>query len=145
METAGDSYYVDKSSSWGYFIDREDWGLAFTVAEASPTEITMDYTHEKNQEIGDLWLEDFTLYAYDADSGKQNYLTRVALTDGIGLTENGSFALSWAEAYEALEPGTYVIQTTVSDHYDPDEVHPLMENFYDKQSYHITFAIAAIS
>lgn len=148
METAGDSYYVDESSPWGYFIDREDWGLAFTVADVSATEITVDYTHEKNQEIGQLWMEDFALYAYDPDTGAQNYLTRVDLArdgGGIELTEAGSFTLNWAEEPGALEPGNYVIRTTVSDHYDPEEVHPLMENFYDKQSYHITFAIATIS
>lgn len=102
---------------------------------------------KKNQEIGDLWLEDFTLYAYDPDTGAQNYLTRVDLArdgGGIELTEAGSFTLNWAEVPGALEPGNYVIRATVSDHYDPEEVHPLMENFYDKQSYHITFAIATI-
>lgn len=148
METVGDSYYVDESSPWGYFIDREDWGLAFTVADVSATEITVDYTHEKNQEIGQLWMEDFALYAYDPDTGAQNYLTRVDLArdgGGIELTEAGSFTLSWAEDPGALEPGDYVIRATVSDHYDPEQVHPLMANYYDKQSYHITFAMATIS
>lgn len=141
----GDSYYVDESSPWGYFIDREDWGLSFTPGDVSVTELTVDYTHEKNQEIGKLWMEDFTLYTYDTDTGAQNYLTRVDLSrdgGGIELTEAGSFTLSWEDDLGALEPGNYVIRATVSDHYDPEAVHPLMENFYDKQNYHITFAIS---
>lgn len=145
MENVGDSYYVDESSPWGYFIDREDWGLTFTVTEVSSTEITADYTHEKNQEIGQLWLEDYTLYDYDPETGGQNYLTRVDLSrdgGGIELTKAGTFTLNWEDTFGTLEQGNYVISATVSDHYDPEQVHPLMENFYDKQSYHMTFEIS---
>lgn len=138
-------YYVDESSPWGYFIDREDWGLTFTVTEVSSTEITADYTHEKNQEIGQLWLEDYTLYDYDPETGGQNYLTRIDLSrdgGGIELTKAGTFTLNWEDTFGTLEQGNYVISATVSDHYDPEQVHPLMENFYDKQSYHMTFEIS---
>lgn len=145
MKNVGNSYYVDESSLWGYFLDREDWGLTFTVTETSSTEITVDYTHEKNQEIGQLWLEDYALYDYDPDTGEQNYLTQVNLSrggGGIELTEGGTFTLNWENAVGTLEPGKYVLRATVSDHYDPEQVHPLMENFYDKQSYHMTFEIS---
>lgn len=146
FELGSKDYYIDESSPWSYFLDRENWGLTFAVTEASATEITVDYTHEKNQEIGQLWLEDYALYDYDPDTGEQTYLTQMNLSrdgGGIELTEGGTFRLNWEDTLGVLEEGKYVLRATVSDHYDPEQVHPLMENFYDKQSYHMTFEIFA--
>lgn len=42
-----DSFYVDESSRWGYFLDREDWGLEFTVKAVTPESLTVTYTQKE--------------------------------------------------------------------------------------------------
>ena len=45
-----DSFYVDESSRWGYFLDREDWGLEFAVKAVTPESLTVTYTQKQAQE-----------------------------------------------------------------------------------------------
>lgn len=140
-----DFTYVDKDSEWGYFVDREDWGLTFEVSSVSPTTITVDYTQRKGQEIGELLLEEYMLFSRK-DDGTSEYLARSERdTDGFPFSvqsdESGQITMDWSNTAGALDPGEYYLKITVTDSYNESDIHPLMSNYYDKQSYHIAFTI----
>lgn len=139
-------YYVDKANEWGYFLDREDWGLTFEVSNVFPTQITVNYSQHQNQEIGNLTLDDYTLYAKAEDDALDIYLAR-SKRDAEGFPiaiqsdGSGTIVIDWTDVAGPLEPGNYYLKLTISDNYDELAVHPLMVNYYDKQSYHIQFTI----
>lgn len=137
------STYVDQQSEWGYFLDREDWGLTFTVSGASPTGITVDYAKERGQEIGSLTLDDYMLFARKEDGSTEYLGSSGKTTAGLPITieGDGQFTLDWSDQFSPLESGDYFLKVTVSDHYEEADLHPLMVNYYDRQSYHIAFTI----
>lgn len=139
------STYIDEASEWGYFLDREDWGLTFKVSSVTSTQITVDYTQIQKQEIGELSLVDYELYSRE-DGDTSEYLARSERdVDGLPISihsdGSGQMIFDWSDTVGALESGEYYLKVTVSDNYDESDVHPLMANFYDKQSYHIVFTI----
>lgn len=138
-------YYVDESSEYGYFLDREDWGLTFTVSSVSPSRITVDYTQCQGQEVGELTLESYMLYSIQED-GTSDYLARSwqdteGLPAAIQSDGTGQFTLDWSATAGTLEPGEYYLSISVTDNYDEADLHPLMVNYYDTQSYHIVFTV----
>lgn len=144
-----DYFYVDETSEWGYFLDREDWGLTLEASSVSPTQITINYTQRQGQEIGELSLEDYMLFAVE-NSGTADRTSRYLARSGQDTDEfpipiqsdgSGQITLDWSDLVGALDPGTYDLLVTVSDNYEESNVHPLMVNFYDKQSYHVMFSI----
>lgn len=134
-------FYVDEESEWGYFLDREDWGLTLEASDVTPTGMTVSYTHNAAQEIGTLTLDSYSLYARK-DDGTAEYLGKGEL-DTVSIPEDGSgqITLDWSGVFGPLEPGAYYVKLSVVDNYDESQVHPLMANFYDRQSYHIAFTI----
>ena len=141
-----DITYVDEDNEWGYFLDREDWGLTFAVISASPTQITVNYSQQQGQEIGELSVTDFSLYSRSAPGTLDTYLGQFNFArEGhpISIQSDGSSQITfdWTDIAGALEPGEYYIKAIVVDTYDESAVHPLMDNFYDKQSYHIVFSV----
>lgn len=142
--------YVDEDSQWGYFLDREDWGLTFEVANVTPTQITVNYSQKQSQEVGALTLDGYILCPMDEennlDSGP-NYIAMSRMdTPGLPISllsdSSGQFTIDWGDTAGALEPGEYYLKVTVSDNFDPTQVHPLIEKFHDKQSYHIVFTVS---
>lgn len=141
-----DITYVDEDNEWGYFLDREDWGLTFEVISASPTQITVNYSQQQGQEIGELSVTDFSLYSRSAPGTLDTYLGQFSFArEGrpipIQTDGSGQITFDWTDIAGALEPGEYYIKATVVDTYDESAVHPLMDNFYDRQSYHIVFSV----
>lgn len=139
--------YVDYDSQWGYFLDREDWGLDFEVISILPTQITVSYTQHQAQEIGELSVTDYSLYSRSKLDSPDEYLGRINYardTQPIFLKSDGSsqIVFDWSDIAGTLEPGDYYIKITVVDNYDELSIHPLMKNYYDRQSYHIVFSIA---
>lgn len=142
-------FYVDKSSEWGYFVDREDWGLDFEVSSAAPTQIVLDVTQQGGQQLGELVIESYSLYSQDenAAADKKPGPIGQAWTDAEGLPipilmdAAGQITIDWTSAAGTLNTGNYYVKLTVSDIYDQSKVHPLMTNYYDKQSYNIAFAL----
>lgn len=141
--------YVDEDSQWGYFLDREDWGLTFEAANVTPTQITVNYTQQQSQEVGELTLDSYILFPMDEennlDSGP-NYIAMSRMdTSGLPISllsdSSGQFTIDWGDTAGALEPGEYYLNVSVSDNFDPTQVHPLIEKFHDKQSYHILFTV----
>lgn len=142
--------YVDEDSQWGYFLDREDWGLTLEAANVTPTQITVNYTQQQSQEVGELTLDSYILYPMDGETdldSRPNYVAMSRMdTPGLPIfllsDSSGQFTIDWGDTAGALEPGEYCLNVSVSDHFDPDQIHPLIEKFHDKQSYHIVFTIS---
>lgn len=140
-------YLWDPDSPNTYYLDREDWGLSLEPAAAAPTQITVNYTQRQSQEAGELTVEEYYLYPMDEnqeDGASQGYL--FASGDSFGLPisvqsdGSGQFTLDWA-GERTLEPGEYGITLTVSDNYDPAQLHPLLKKYHDEQDYHIVFTV----
>lgn len=142
-------FYVDESSEWGYFVDREDWGLNFEVFSAAPTQIVLDVTQQGGQQMGELVIESYSLYAQDKniEADKKSGPIGQAWTDAEGLPipilmdAAGQITIDWTSVAGTLNAGNYYVKLTVSDIYDQSKVHPLMTNYYDRQSYNIAFAV----
>lgn len=142
--------YVDEESEWGYFLDREDWGLAFEVASVTPTQITVNYTQQQSQEIGELTLDSYIMFPMNAEADPEGGPGYIAMSQrdtkdlpiSLRSDDSGQFTIDWTEIAGALEPGEYYLKVTVSDNYEPTDIHPLIEKFHDTQSYHIVFTIS---
>lgn len=141
--------YVDEDNEWGYFIDREDWGLDFEVSSASPTQIILNVTQHGGQQMGELFVENYRLYPMDQSetAGKvhgsigQSKSDSDGLPIAIGMDTSGQITIDWSTTVGTLDAGNYYIKLSISDSYDQSKVHPLMTNYYDKQSYNISFTI----
>ena len=141
--------YVDEDSQWGYFLDREDWGLTFEAANVTPTQITVNYAQKQSQEVGALTLDGYILCPMDEENNLDSGPNYIAMsrrdTPGLPISllsdNSGQFTIDWGDTAGALEPGEYYLKVTVSDNFDPTQVHPLIEKFHDKQSYYILFTV----
>ncbi len=142
-------FYVDNESEWGYLLDREDWGITFEVSDTSPTQITLDYTQQGGQQIGDLVIESYFLYPAETNGSPDNTPGYIgwakANSEGLPIPllrdTSGQITMDWSVICGSLDPGNYHLKLSISDIYEEFEVHPLMANFYDKQSYYIAFSI----
>lgn len=137
--------YVDEESPWGYFLDREDWGVSFTVAGATPTGLLLNYTKEQGQEFGTLNVTGYTLYRKEAQAVTALVRENWEYTQPdkiIPLDGDGQVRIDWEETAGTLEAGEYELRVTVTDIYDAESVHPLARNYYDRQSYTMEFTIS---
>lgn len=142
-------FYVDENSEWGYFVDREDWGLDFEVSSASPTQIVLDVTQQGGQQMGELVIEHYYLFSKDKNTAadeKSDFIGQAAkdaegLPIPILMDASGQITIDWSAAVGTLNAGNYYVKLIVSDSYDQLKVHPLMVNYYDKQGYNIAFEI----
>lgn len=141
-------YYVDPESKWGYFLDREDWGLTFEAADVSPTRITLDYTQQGGQQIGGLQIEGYTLYSAENygepdGSGRIGQATRNSGEFPIPLPgdSSGQITIDWPETAGTLAPGEYYLKLSISDIYDKSEAHPLIVKYHERQSYYVVFSV----
>jgi len=142
--------YVDEESKWGYFLDREDWGLTFEISRVCPTRITLDCTQHGGQQIGKLFIDGYMLFSMEDDGSPDNalpgYIGRAG-EDAEGLPipiapdASGPITVDWSATVGTLTPGKYCLKLDISDVYEESEVHPLMRNYYDRQSYHIEFSV----
>lgn len=140
-----DSFYVDESSRWGYFLDREDWGLEFTVKAVTPESLTVTYTQKQTQELGELTCEDYIMFA-EVEGARDEFVTqtgRDAPGFPIAITSDGSgeITFDWSEMAGKLNPGTYYVRIGIRDNYDPEKVPANVTKRYSKQSYCVEFTV----
>lgn len=140
-----DNFYVDESSRWGYFLDREDWGLEFTVKAVTPESLTVTYTQKQAQELGELTCEDYIMFA-EVDGARDEFVTqtgRDAPGFPIAITSDGSgeITFDWSETAGKLNPGTYYVRIGIRDNYDPEKVPANVTKRYSKQSYCVEFTV----
>lgn len=134
------NHYYD--SNWG-LLDLEDWGLTFSVEQVSATAITLRCTQSGGQQIGQLSVDWYSL------RNEQGFLPNLSGTAEspsceVALQMDGEtqITLDWTEEYGSLPSGQYGLTLNIQDHYDPSQVHPLMQNFHDWQAYNLEFTIS---
>lgn len=140
-----DNFYVDESSRWGYFLDREDWGLEFTVKAVTPESLTITYTQKQSQELGELTCEDYIMFA-EVEEAQDEFVTqtgRDAPGFPIAITSDGSgeITFDWSETAGKLNPGVYYVRIGIRDNYDPEKVPANVTKRYSKQSYCVEFTV----
>ena len=140
-----DSFYVDESSRWGYFLDREDWGLEFTVKAVTPESLTVTYTQKQAQELDELTCEDYIMFA-EVEGARDEFVTqtgRDAPGFPIAITSDGSgeITFDWSKTAGKLNPGTYYVRIGIRDNYDPEKVPANVTKRYSKQSYCVEFTV----
>lgn len=146
-------FYVDEESKFGDLLDREDWGITFEIASVTPTQITLDYTQSGGQQIGELEVDfNYTVYSIANDQvtplpslqGSVIYTQENLPSPITTIKQNGTsqFTIDWTEKYGELESGEYRIRLTINDIFDESQVHPLMQDYYDRQGYWIEFTIS---
>lgn len=138
--------YPDPDSPYNYYLDREDWGLNFSIIDVSNSNLTISCEKSKGQQIGDLHINMYCIFSNETEEWIQNIDSGnidVAIDPTVLIQQNASTTvhLDWSNYFGELDAGDYVIKLWVSDEYDPSTVHPLMTNFYDEQIYYIDFSI----
>ena len=128
-----DGFDVDEG---GNSLDREDWGLTWTVLEATASGVKLQCSQQGGQQLGQLAVSGYWLESENAERPKP-------IAQEIPLTMGGSaeVTLDWTEQLGALAPGAYRLHLTVDDLYAPAAVHPLMRNYCDVQGYELQFTV----
>ena len=142
-----DNFYVDESSRWGYFLDREDWGLEFTVKAVTPESLTVTYTQKQSQELGELTCEGYMMFVETEDENTLDEFVTQAVwrepEEAIAITSDssGEITFDWSETAGKLNPGTYYVRIGIRDNYDPEKVPANVTKRYSKQSYCVEFTV----
>lgn len=124
-------------------LDQEDWGIEFSVAEASQTEITLNYTHSGGQVLGQLMTYGYAI-------SRLNPMEGIALLDNAPLQEQkpismngqGTLCLDIETYFGALPAGQYGMYLYLQDAYNEEDVPPLTRNYHDVQCYWIEFTVS---
>ena len=124
-------------------LDQEDWGIEFSVEEASPSEITLSYTQSGGQQIGQLMTCGYEISRLDP-------MEPIARLDDAPLQEQmpismdakGSLTLDIETYFGTLPAGQYGMYLYLQDTYSEEEIPPLTRNFHDTQCYWIDFDIS---
>lgn len=121
-------------------IDREDWGITFEILEITPEGVAVRATQSGGQQIGTLnitWLNLFRDTGDAASAAGADGFEQIPLNMD-GVTE---FTIDWSDTCGALDAGTYCLSFEITDVYEPEDVHPLMRNYYDTQVYEVEASI----
>ena len=145
--SSSDHFYVDESSRWGYFLDREDWGLEFTVKAVTPESLTVTYTQKQSQELGELTCEGYMMFVETEDENTLDEFVTQAVwrepEEAIAINSDGSgeITFDWSETAGKLDSGTYYVRIGIRDNYDPEKVPANVTKRYSKQSYCVEFTV----
>lgn len=131
------SYYDEETYQR---IDREDWGLTFEILEVTPEGVTVKSTQSGGQQIGILNITLLNIYS---DTG---YVSSAAGADGfyqipLNMDSETEFTINWSDACGQLNAGKYRLAFEIMDVYEPEDVHPLMRDYYDIQVYEVEISI----
>lgn len=132
----GDILYLDDTTLKA--LDREDWGITFEIKEITPSGIAVSCAQSGGQQIGQLQIDDCFIYSYEKNDLYGFYTPS---NNMIKMNSSSDFEFDWATSLGELPSGTYFVRLLISDIYDESQVHPLMRNFHDTQSYDIEFSI----
>lgn len=121
----------------GLPLTRENWGLTFKVVEATPSGITFQATQFGGQQLGELHIIRYSLSS-KTEEKDVGYEDQDVILEKDSTT---SVTWDWSETFGELSSGTYILSFTVCDRFDKEQVHPLMRDFHDVQSYGFEFII----
>lgn len=125
-------------------VDLEDWGLTLEVAQVSSEKLTLRIHQSGGQQLGSLLVVYDTLYRVEATSETIVDAKDETLRNwNAGIEENGTTELTvdLAAEYGELPAGDYRMTLLVEDDFDKEAVHPLMRDYYDRQTYMVEFTI----
>lgn len=149
MDICDNAYeiYTAYSDDDGNSLSREDWGLALEPVSATHTSVTLRCTQAGGQQIGDLVTDIYWLDTPDGESlPRRPELGESASVDQYpkitiprdAVTE---ITIDWTDIYGEILSGTYTLDLHLKDVFEPDQVHPLMEDYTDSQHYQVAFTI----
>lgn len=138
--------YRDDTSVHLYALDREDWGLTFEIADATATGISISCTQSNGQQLGQLQAQNGVIVSNESGEFYDpviEYSTENGIDSfqPIQTNETTTLNLNWESSISELPSGSYTIRLYICDIYNEEEVHPLMQNFYDMQIYDIEFTV----
>lgn len=124
-------------------LDQEDWGIAFSVADASPSEITLNYTQSGGQQIGQLMTCGYQISNLDRNLAVQELdSSNLQEQMPISMNSQGSLTLDIETHFGLLPAGEYGMYLYILDQYEETNVPPLTRNYHDMQCYWIEFIIS---
>ena len=145
---APDYSFLPIDEETGKRLDYENWGLTFEVLEANSSRITVKCTQSGGQQIGSFTVKDVWAYKITvSDAQDIESLNRLseepATIQGTAVTMEGETELvvDFTELYGQLDAGEYVLCLDIQDQYNQEDVHPLMRNYHDRQTYQIPFTV----
>lgn len=117
----------------------ENWGLTFSISDASPNAIRLICEQQDGQQARNLALRGYWI----GDQEGNVTIPLIYLENEINLLLNGTteFDLNFPSEISELSPGSYSIWLQVSEVYTPDDVHPLQKNYCDIQFFGIEFVV----
>lgn len=123
-------------------LDQEDWGIAFSVADASASEITLSYTQSGGQLFGQLFTCGYQISNLDRKEAVQE-LDASKLQEQMPIARNaqGSLTLDIETYFGPLPAGKYGMYLYLQDQYEEADIPPLARNYHDMQCYWIEFTI----
>lgn len=125
-------------------VDLEDWGLTLEVAQASEETLTLRIHQSGGQQLGSLLVGYDTLYRVEETSETGVDAKDETLRNwNAGIEENDTTELTvdLAAEYGILPAGNYRMALMVKDDFDKECVHPLMRDYYDRQTYVVEFTV----
>lgn len=124
-------------------LDQEDWGIEFSVAEASPTEITLNYTQSGGQLIGQLFTCGYEISKLDPmEAVVRLDSAQLQKQMPISMNTQGTLTLNIETYFGALPTGQYGMYLYLQDQYEEEDIPPLTRNYHDMQCYWIEFTIS---
>lgn len=128
---------------------QEDWGLTIDVTESTADHLTLQITQSGvGQHFGQLSVSEVMhLYKINEDQSMVGYSYPSVLpaeeTYLCDIPNNGSteLVISWTDTFGQLESGNYRVQIDIQDIFDPEQLHPLMQDFTERQGYQIEFTV----
>ena len=115
-------------------IDREDWGLSFTVERAEDDSLRLIIKQSGGQQIGTLEIYDCLIYNIGQD------IPVYESGEILQINANAETALV-LNCPAALPSGEYNMRLMIRDKFDPTQVHPLMRDYEDSQYHFIKFTL----
>lgn len=122
----------------GLDLDREDWGIEFTVTDARPDGLMLETAQSGGMQFGTLSMEDYYVFAWDGNQIVSG-TWRSNLDIPIVMGGSGELEITWESE---LPPGEYMFVARLQEIYDPADVPALMKNYHDHQQYAIPFSIS---
>lgn len=124
-------------------LDQEDWGIEFSVAEASPTEITLNYTQSGGQLIGQLFTCSYEISKLDPmEAVVRLDSAQLQKQMPISMNTQGTLTLNIETYFGALPTGQYGMYLYLQDQYEEKDIPPLTRNYHDMQCYWVEFTIS---
>lgn len=121
----------------------EDWGIAFSVSEASPTSLTVAYTQQDGCQAGMLTVSYFNIYHIENSNWNLAVQPDNNAFSPITLASDTSdmFTLDLSVFTEELSSGNYVLWLQICDVYEKTQLHPYQTKYKDIQSYQVMFTV----